>query len=225
MSGRFISYLRVSTDKQGLAGLGMDAQREAIESYLNGTHGVVLEEYVEVESGKKKDRPKLIEALKHCKLTGAVLVIAKLDRLSRNAHFLLTLQEEGVKFVAADMPEANNLTVGIMAMVAQQEREAISKRTKEALQQAKVRGTRLGNPNGAKHLRGRGNSEAVESVRNQADKFAESLRDTLNGLIEADITSARGIAQALNQRGILTARNKQWHQSTVSNLLKRLNVR
>lgn len=225
MSGKFISYLRVSTDKQGRSGLGMDAQREAIKRYLSGSNGEVLSEYVEVESGKKADRPQLTEALKHCKLTGSVLVIAKLDRLSRNAHFLLTLQEEGVKFVAADMPEANNLTVGIMAMVAQQEREAISKRTKEALQQAKARGKRLGNPNGAEHLRGRGNSEAVESVRNNAETFAESLRDTLNGLIQANVTSARGIALALNQRGILTARGGQWHQSTVSNLFKRLNIK
>ncbi|MCB2425573.1 recombinase family protein [Methylophaga pinxianii] len=182
MPDKFISYLRVSTDKQGRSGLGMDAQREAIKRYLTGSNGVVLDEYVEVESGKKKDRPRLTEALKHCKLTGAVLVIAKLDRLSRNAHFLLTLQEEGVKFVAADMPEANNLTVGIMAMVAQQEREAISKRTKEALQQKKAQldherkeliaqgrleeaeALRLGNPNGAEHLRGRGNIEAVVAV-------------------------------------------------------------
>jgi DNA invertase Pin-like site-specific DNA recombinase len=243
MLGKFISYLRVSTDKQGRSGLGMDAQREAIKRYLSGSNGVVLSEYVEVESGKKKDRPQLTEALKHCKLTGAVLVIAKLDRLSRNAHFLLTLQEEGVKFVAADMPEANNLTVGIMAMVAQQEREAISKRTTEALQQKKrqlerereeliaqgrfeeAKFKRLGNPNGAEHLRGMGNSEAVESVRNNADKFAESLRDTLEGFMQANITSARGMAQALNQRGILTARGGQWHQSTVSNLLKRLHMK
>lgn len=225
MSDKFISYLRVSTDKQGRSGLGIHAQRDAIKRYLSGNNGLVLGEYVEVESGKKKDRPKLTEALKHCKLTGAVLVIAKLDRLSRNAHFLLTLQEEGVKFVAADMPEANNLTVGIMAMVAQQEREAISKRTKEALQQAKARGKRLGNPNGAEHLRGRGNREAVESVRNKADTFAESLRDTLNNFIQSGATSARSIASLLNQQGILTARGGQWHQSTVSNLLKRLGMR
>jgi DNA invertase Pin-like site-specific DNA recombinase len=141
------------------------------------------------------------------------------------------------------MPEANNLTVGIMAMVAQQEREAISKRTTEALQQKKrqlerereeliaqgrfeeAKFKRLGNPNGAEHLRGMGNSEAVESVRNNADKFAESLRDTLEGFMQANITSARGMAQALNQRGILTARGGQWHQSTVSNLLKRLHMK
>ncbi len=223
MSSRFISYLRVSTDKQGRSGLGIEAQRASIRGYIG--EGELLCEYVEVESGKRKDRPKLTEALKHCKLTGARLVIAKLDRLSRNAHFLLTLQEEGVRFVAADMPEANNLTVGIMALVAQQEREAISKRTKEALQQAKARGVKLGNPNGASHLRGRGNREAVASVRNKADEFAESLRDTLNGLIQSGTSSARGIAQSLNQQGILTARDGQWHQSTVSNLLKRLSLR
>lgn len=225
MSSKYISYLRVSTDKQGRSGLGLEAQREAIEQYLNGGAGDLLGEYVEVESGRTSNRPELSEALKHCRLTGATLVIAKLDRLSRNAHFLLTLQEEGVKFVAADMPEANNLTVGIMALVAQQEREAISRRTKEALRQAKAKGKRLGNPNGASHLRGRGNKEAVETVRHKADAFAESLRETLESLIESGTSSARGIATVLNQRGILTARGGQWHQSTVSNLLKRLDIR
>lgn len=223
MPRKYISYLRVSTDKQGRSGLGLEAQRESIRGYLGGND--LLGEYVEIESGKKSDRPQLTDALKHCKLTGAELVIAKLDRLSRNAHFLLTLQEEGVKFVAADMPEANNLTVGIMAMVAQQEREAISRRTKEALQQARARGRKLGNPNGAKHLRGRGNSEAVDAVRSKADKFAESLRDTISMLNQSGITSSRGLALALNQRGILTARGGRWHQSTVSNLLNRLNIK
>lgn len=225
MSRKYVSYLRVSTDKQGRSGLGLEAQRNSIHSYLKGSDGELLGEYVEVESGKNTSRPKLTEALKHCRLTGATLVIAKLDRLSRNAHFLLTLQEEGVKFVAADMPEANNLTVGIMALVAQQEREAISKRTKEALRQAKERGQKLGNPNGAAHLRGRGNSEAVESVRRNADEFAESLRESLKELIDDGVTSARGIAKRLNQMGILTARGGQWHQSTVSNLMKRLSLR
>lgn len=225
MSSKYVSYLRVSTDKQGRSGLGLEAQRNAIQTYLSGSDCELLGEYVEVESGKNTNRPKLTEALKRCRLTGATLVIAKLDRLSRNAHFLLTLQEEGVKFVAADMPEANNLTVGIMALVAQQEREAISKRTKEALRQAKERGQRLGNPNGAAHLKGRGNREAVDSVRRNADEFAESLRETLSELIESGVTSARGIATKLNQMGILTARGGQWHQSTVSNLLKRLSLR
>ena len=132
-TGKFISYLRVSTTKQEASGLGLEAQRKAVLDYLNGGSWELLAEYMETESGKKNDRPKLSKALDHCKITGATLVIAKLDRLSRNAHFLLGLQDAGVKFIAVDMPTANELTVGIMALVAQEERKAISARTKAAL--------------------------------------------------------------------------------------------
>src|SRR5918995_6882481 len=144
--GRYVSYLRVSTDRQGRSGLGLEAQRKAVEDYLNGGRWQVLAEFVEVESGKREDRPKLAEALALCRLHGATLVIAKLDRLSRDAHFLLGLQKAGVRFVAADMPEANEMVVGIMAVVAQAERKMISARTKAALAAAKARGKRLGNP-------------------------------------------------------------------------------
>src|SRR5215203_4343370 len=146
--GRFVTYLRVSTDKQGKSGLGLDAQRKAVEDFLNGGRWELIDEFVEVESGKRDDRPKLAEAMARCRLHKATLVIAKLDRLSRDAHFLLGLQKElqrsGLRFVAADMPEANELTVGIMAVVAQAERKAISQRTKDALAAAKARGKKLG---------------------------------------------------------------------------------
>ncbi len=137
--GKFVSYLRVSTAKQGTSGLGLEAQRAAVDSYLNGGRWSVIRELVEVESGKRADRPKLAEALALCRLHGAVLLVAKLDRLSRNAAFLFNLRDAGVKFIAADMPEANELTVGIMAVVAEGERKAISKRTTEALAAAKIR--------------------------------------------------------------------------------------
>src|ERR687889_688275 len=116
--GRFVSYLRVSTDRQGRSGLGLEAQRKAVEDFLNGGRWKLIAEFVEVESGKRDDRPKLAEALALCRLHGATLVIAKLDRLSRDAHFLLGLQKAGVRFVAADMPEANEMVVSIMAVVA-----------------------------------------------------------------------------------------------------------
>src|ERR671927_1374969 len=144
--GRYVSYLRVSTDRQGRSGLGLEAQRKAVEDFLNGGRWDLIAEFVEVESGKRDDRPKLADALALCRLHNATLVIAKLDRLSRDAHFLLGLQKAGVRFVAADMPEANELVVGIMAVVAQAERKMISARTKAALAAAKARGKRLGNP-------------------------------------------------------------------------------
>jgi DNA invertase Pin-like site-specific DNA recombinase len=133
----FVSYLRVSTDRQGRSGLGLEAQRKVVHDFLNGGHWKLIAELVEVESGKREDRPRLTEALSLCRLHNAVLVIAKLDRLSRDAHFLLGLQKAGVRFVAADMPEANEMVVGIMAVVAQAERKMISA-TKAALAAAKA---------------------------------------------------------------------------------------
>src|SRR3954467_13708375 len=137
---RFVSYLRVSTDRQGRSGLGLEAERKAVKDFLNGGRWDLIAEFVEVESGKRDARPKLAEALALCRLHNATLVIAKLDRLSRDAAFLLGLQKAGVRFVTADMPEANELVVGIMAIVAQAERKMISARTKAALAAAKARG-------------------------------------------------------------------------------------
>ena len=130
---RIIGYERVSTARQGASGLGLEAQRQAIEAYAAQRGADLIARFTEVESGRNADRPELKKALHLAKVTGATLVIAKLDRLSRNAAFLLTLRDSGVRFSAVDLPEANDLTVGIMALVAQQEREAISRRTKEAL--------------------------------------------------------------------------------------------
>ena len=148
VDGKFVSYLRVSTARQGASGLGLEAQRKAVGDFLDGGRWTHVREFVEIESGKRDDRPKLAEAMALCRLHGAVLVIAKLDRLSRDAHFLLGLQKAGVRFVAADMPEANEMVVGIMAVVAQAERKMISTRTKAALAAAKARGTKLGGDRG-----------------------------------------------------------------------------
>ena len=142
--GRYVAYYRVSTAKQGRSGLGLDAQREAVRGFLNGSNWSLLAEHTEVESGKRDDRPELAIALRTCRLTGASLIIARLDRLSRDAAFLLNLEKAGVEFVAADMPNANRLTVRLMAVIAQEEREMISARTKAALTAAKARGTTLG---------------------------------------------------------------------------------
>jgi DNA invertase Pin-like site-specific DNA recombinase len=151
-------------------------------------------------------------------------VIAKLDRLSRNAAFLLTLRDSGVKFVACDMPEANDLTVGIMALVAEAERDLISKRTREALAAARARGVRLGNPNGAEALRraGKGGVALRRAVTQNADDYAADLAPVIASIRSEGHTSLRGIAAALNDRGVLTRRGGKWHVSTVKNLLGRI---
>ena len=175
----------------------------------------------EVESGRNPDRPELGKALHLAKITGATLVIAKLDRLSRNAAFLLALRDSGVRFLAVDMPEANDLTVGIMALVAQAEREAISRRTKEALAVAKARGVKLGNPNGAASLRraGKGAVALREAVSANARLHATSLEAVIADIRASGHTSLRAMADALNARGMLTRRGGQWHVSNVRTLL------
>ena len=224
---KIVAYHRVSTAKQGLSGLGLEAQVAAIEHYAKSKAAEVVASFTEVESGKNNQRPELEKALHLSKVTGATLVIAELDRLSRNAAFLLTLRDSGVKFVAADMPDANDLTVGIMALVAQQEREAISKRTKEALAAAKARGVKLGNPNGAAALRraAKGNLASLSAIRAKANQHAENLRPVVESLRENGITSLGAIADALNERGMLTSRDGRWHKSSVRNLIDRLNMR
>lgn len=217
-----MSYLRVSTDRQGRSGLGIEAQRKAVTDFLNGGSWELVREFVEVESGKRTDRPELARAIHHCKVTGAKLVIAKLDRLSRDAHFLLGLQKAGIQFVAADMPEANEMVVGIMAVIAQGERKMISERTKAALQAAKARGVKLGNPNGARHMQGLGNDAATKAVRENAQRRAENLKEIIADIQAAGITSANGIARELANRGILTPRGGRWHPTSVKNLLVRL---
>src|SRR3954462_13659372 len=147
--GAFVAYYRVSTERQGRSGLGLEAQRKAVEDFLNGGNWRLVDEFTEIESGKHSERPALAKAFQACRLRRAKLVIAKIDRLSRDAHFLLGLEKAGVDFVAADMPTANRLTVGIMAMVADEERRLISKRTKEALAAAKARGVKLGGNRGS----------------------------------------------------------------------------
>ncbi len=187
----------------------------------------MLARFTEVESGRMADRPELKKALDLARLTGATLVIAKLDRLSRNATFLLTLRESGVRFLACNLPEANDLTVGIMALVAQQEREAISRRTKEALAAAKARGVRLGNPNGAAALRraGRGGAALRQSVAENADRFAHDLTAVVEVIHAEGHVTLRAIAAQLSARGMLTRRGGRWQVSNVRNLLCRLSGR
>jgi DNA invertase Pin-like site-specific DNA recombinase len=222
-----VAYYRVSTAKQGSSGLGLDAQRAAVEA-LCSSRGweIIAPPFQEIESGKRDDRPELAAALERCKVTGAILVVAKLDRLSRNVAFLAALQDSGVRFVAADMPEANELTVHIMAAVAQAERKAISARTKAALAAAKARGQKLGNPNGAAALRRSqsGSVAGTAAIKLKADQHAARLRPIIERLRSDGHTSLGAIARALNQEGMITPRGARWHASSVKNLLARLNA-
>ena len=224
---KIVAYHRVSTDKQGLSGLGLEAQQSAIAAFAAKDGSEIVASFTEVESGKDATRPKLIAALHLAKVTGATLVIAKLDRLSRNAAFLLTLRDSGVRFIAADMPLANELTIGIMALVAQHEREAISSRTKDALAAAKARGTKLGNPNGASALRraGKGNSASRIAASAKADCHASDLRPVIEAMQAEGIVSLADIAKALTARSMLTPRQgTDWNRSSVRNLLARLSI-
>lgn len=221
---RIVTYTRVSTDQQGRSGLGLEAQTAAIEAYAAANVATTIGAFTEIESGRNNARPQLQAALKLARVTGARLVIAKLDRLSRNAAFLLNLQESGVDFVACDNPTATPLTIGILALVAAEETRAISARTKAALAACKARGVKLGNPNGAAALRraGKGNAASCEAQRTNADTFAEDLADTLADVKSKGHMTLKAQAAELNRRGIRTARGGRWHASSVSNLHKRL---
>jgi DNA invertase Pin-like site-specific DNA recombinase len=214
--GKFVAYFRVSTDRQGASGLGLEAQRQAVLTYLDGGSWTLVAEFVEVESGKHADRPQLAAALAACRKNKAKLVIAKLDRLSRNLAFIATLMDSGVEFIAVDNPHANKLTVHILAAVAQHEREMISQRTKDALAAVKARGTRLGNPNleAARQLSYQARQEA-------ADAFAANVRPIIEQIQASGVQSLRGVARALTARGIKTARGGTWTAVQVSDILQR----
>lgn len=225
-TGKHVAYYRVSTGKQGRSGLGLEAQREAVRSHLNGGSWELLAEFTEVESGKRhENRPELCAALELCKLTGATLIVAKLDRLSRDAAFLLTLQNAGARFVCADMPDANSLTVGIMALVAQQEREAISSRMKAALAAAKARGVKLGGrrdspPPHPPHALGNQVSAKVRTAK--SIDHAKSVMNEIDRARSAGAQSLRQIAAALNDRGINTPRpGGKWQATQVKVIMER----
>ena len=212
MEGKFIAYYRVSTAQQGKSGLGLEAQKSAVTNYLNGGNWELLREFTEIESGKRKNRPQLLLALAMCRKQKATLVIAKLDRLARNLHFISGLMESKVNFVAVDNPTTNRLTVHILAAVAEDEARAISARTKAALASAKARGVRLGQ-NGA--VLGSANADAARSN-------AEELRPIIHTLFEDGIKSVRGIVKSLNNMMIPTPKGKRWHSTSVFRLLTRL---
>jgi DNA invertase Pin-like site-specific DNA recombinase len=211
---QLVAYYRVSTDRQGRSGLGLDAQRAAVAAYAAG-RGDITAEFTEIESGRKIDRPQLAAALDLAAKRRAVLVIARLDRLARNVAFIAGLMDSRVEFVACDMPQASRLTLHILAAVAEHERELISQRTKAALAAAKARGIKLGNPDAsAARIR------AATANRAAADRFAGTVRPLIDSL-QARGLSLRAIARELDGRGISTARGGKWAAATVRGLLLR----
>ncbi len=220
-SGKFIAYYRVSTQKQGTSGLGLDAQRAAVMTYLNGGEWQLLSEFTEVETGKGSNaldrRPQLKAALEQCKRQSATLLIAKLDRLARNVHFVTGLIETGVDFIATDMPNADKTTLQIYAVMAENERDQISARTKAALAQAKLRGVVLGAA-GATNLKA--NREARMAA---ANAFADRLRGTVTGFKLRALTQRQMVSE-LNQVGIKTPAGGDWRLVQVQRLLNRLDV-
>lgn len=217
-NGRFISYLRVSTAQQGASGLGLEAQREAVAQHLNGGRWELLEEVQEIESGKRNDRPALAKALRLCKQKKATLIIAKLDRLARNVHFISGLMESKVPFVACDMPTANKFTVHILAAVAEHEAEMISARTKAALAASKKQ-------LGGRRVSAKRFAEIREQGRkvrtNTADAFAAQLMVTIRDIQRKGVESLREIAAELNSRGVETPRGGEWSAVQVKRVLDR----
>src|ERR1700737_2899455 len=209
MADQFVAYYRVSTDRQGRSGLGLEAQQAAVRGYLGAVAPIA--EFTEIETGKRNDRPQLKQALALCRKRKARLVIAKLDRLSRNLAFIATLMDSGVEFVAVDNPHANRLTLHILAAVAEHERHMIADRTKAALQAAKARGVRLGR-NGAERLAPAPRAEAVERARQLAPILAE---------LKSVGMSARQMAAELTVRGIATPNGGTWHAQTILRMIDR----
>jgi DNA invertase Pin-like site-specific DNA recombinase len=210
----YVAYYRVSTSRQGESGLGLEAQRSSVARYLAqaGPDAVLAAEFTEIESGKKTDRPQLAEALKQSARLGATLIIAKLDRLARNVHFISGLMEAATDFVACDMPHANRLTIHILAAMAEHEREMISARTKAALEQAKARGTQLGNPRWQESI------HLATAARKKAPAAADLVRMVES--YQAEGLSQRAMAARLNALGLRTPTGGQWYVSSIQNLLK-----
>lgn len=209
---RFVTYYRVSTDRQGRSGLGLDAQREAVSQFLAARAATVIAEFVEVESGGKDDRPKLREALDACQRGKATLLIAKLDRLARSVSFVAGLMDGDVDFVAVDMPHASRFVLHIMAAVAEHERQIIGERTKAALAAAKARGVRLG-VNGV---------VLAEQHKAKATEYANQIAPAFLMARQAGAVTTRQIADRLNEMGVPSRQGGRWHPANVARTIRRL---
>jgi DNA invertase Pin-like site-specific DNA recombinase len=210
---KFVAYYRVSTEKQGKSGLGLEAQEYTVKKYISSVNGELSMEFKEIESGGKSKREELLEAIAFCKKHKCKLIIAKLDRLSRDIEFIAKLQKSNLDFICADMPEANKLTINLMAVMAQHEREMISKRTKEALAAAKARGVKLGNKGNLK----RGRQIQVE----KANEFANTIWEIIEPMWNSGM-SQQEIADRLNRNGVKTARDGRWSRNQLYRVIQRV---
>lgn len=219
-----IAYYRVSTSKQGSSGLGLEAQQERVRCFCQQEGIELAEEFTEVETGKGHDaldrRPVLAQTLKQAKKAKATVMVAKLDRLARDVHFISGLMTQKVPFISVEHgKDADPFMLHLYAALAEKERALISERTKAALASAKARGTKLGNRTNLKEAQAAG----AESNKSQADKFAEQLRPTLEPMLSEGL-SYRAIARRLNVLGVKTARGGSWQAAQISNLARRLNA-
>jgi len=218
-NSKVVAYYRVSTQKQGQSGLGLEAQEQAVMNYLNGGEWELLEGFIEIETGKGSDaldrRPQLKAAMGTCKKYKATLIIAKLDRLARNNHFIAGLLESGIDFICADMPQANKVMLQMYSVMAEWERDQISTRTKAALQAAKVRGVILG-ATGMANLK-----PNIEARQQAADAFANNLKGTIEGMKVRRLTQ-RSMCAELNQLGIKTAKGGEWSLIQLQRVIARL---
>jgi DNA invertase Pin-like site-specific DNA recombinase len=218
MNKKFVGYYRVSTERQGLEGNGITSQKDIVRRFVENQTGILDREFSEVESGRKTDeeRPQLAAALDYAKRNKATVIIAKLDRLARNAEFLLRLQNSAVDFVCCDCPNADKFTVGILALVAQRERELISERTRLGLAAAKSKGVKLGTPNPKKAV-----AAMLRANRTGNAAFSAKILPLIFEIKSAGIQTLQGICDCLNRRGIPTRTGKTWHPATVRNVIQR----
>jgi len=217
---RITGYIRVSTKMQGASGLGLEAQRAAIEAYARSVGVPVVAWFEEVESGKKNNRPKLAEAIRRCNLTGSALVAARVDRFGRRAGPLMALRDARFPVIACDMPNADGFVWGVLALMAEKEGKSISERTVAALAAAKARGMVLGNPGNLSN-RQLGSKRGAEVKAAKASARAADLAPILAELRTAGAVSLRQLAAGLNERGIPTARGGEWSAVQVQRVLDR----
>lgn len=217
---KYVAYYRVSTLKQGKSGLGLEAQRKMVTGFVALNGGEIVKEYTEIESGKCSDRPELNKAMKYASLVGGRLLVGKLDRLSRDLHFILSLQKSKIDFQVADLPGCDSFTIHIYGALAQRERELIASRTKAGLAAAKARGVKLGTNNLKPELIHEASAKGVQIRRQNADNFAAKVRPVIEAMLALG-RSLRGVAGELNRLGVQTARGGIWTATSVKNAFER----